>query len=160
MIKYTIVIVSGERPERFSMRWLLARRLLCYFSMTCKSASHRQSQKWGVEMPMTTRIKRIEQETGKKNIRNTLLCNTSLIAPDGQTAEHMRHLFSLNPIHLYPSIFLPLPIIPSIHIILIFPPWFLCALCQCWGLYFSKYTVELRRCTTCIWAAWMYESVG
>lgn len=59
MIKYTIVIVSGERPEWFSMRWLSACRLLCYFSMTCKSASFHQSQsrlsaEWCVKMTMTT----------------------------------------------------------------------------------------------------------
>lgn len=50
--KRTIVIVSGETPERFSMRWLSARRLLCDSSVTSKAARRRQSEgarteRWG-----------------------------------------------------------------------------------------------------------------
>lgn len=56
MIKHTIVIVSGETQERFPTRWLSACRLLCYFSVTSKSAARRQSQrppsgKWWVTAP-------------------------------------------------------------------------------------------------------------
>lgn len=82
MIKHTIVIVSGERPERFSMRWLSARRLLCYFSMTSKSASRRQSrsplsEKWGVEVtgPKDDEGKKTtEQEKKKREEKWEMLC--------------------------------------------------------------------------------------